>query len=115
MPITLKHQSSGMCPDSNIKSNILYSMEQIRGVNVSEIRLLFDSSPPPRFIVFFSFASIIPWGVKGVFSILLGGMLLSSSFVSLTSTLLFPIASLSKCSLKICKKTLERIYDVFHL
>ena len=44
-PITLKHQSSGMCTDSNIKLNILYSMEQIRGVNVSEISLLFDPSP----------------------------------------------------------------------
>ena len=71
-----------MCPDSNIKLNILYSMEKIRGVNFSEIRLLFDPSPPIFF--YFAEASVIFWGVKGLFSILLGGMLLSSPFVSLT-------------------------------
>ena len=76
-------------------------MERIRGVNVSEIRLLFSSEPLD--LLFFSFAkaSIIFWGVKGLFSISLGGILLSSPFVSLTSPRSFPSASFSKCSLNI--------------
>ena len=49
----------------------------MHGVNVSEMRLLFD--PSPLIYCFFSFdiASTISWGVKGLFSISSGGMLLS--------------------------------------
>ena len=59
-------------------------MEKICGVNVSKIRLLFHPSPPIYCFFYFAEASASSWGVKGLFSILLGGMLLSSPFVSLT-------------------------------
>ena len=75
------------------------------GVNVSEIRLLFDPSPPPPDLLFLNFAkaSIISLGVKDLFSI----SLLSSPFVSLTSPLSFTSASFSKCSLNISKDKLQ--------
>ena len=46
-------------------------MEKIRGVNFSEIRLLFDPSPPIYLFFYFAEASVIFWDVKGLFSILL--------------------------------------------
>ena len=59
-----------MCPDPNIKLNICVQLEKIRGVNVSEKRLLFDPSLPIyRFFFSFAKASVISWGVKGLFSI----------------------------------------------
>ena len=66
-------------------------------------------TPPPPDLLFFSFvkASIIYWGVKGLFSISLGGMLPSSPFVSLTSPLSFPSAGFSKCSFNIFKEILH--------
>ena len=42
-------------------------------------------------------SSVISWCVRGIFSILSGGKLLSLPFVSLTLPLSFPSVSFSKC------------------
>ena len=94
-----------MCPDSKIKLNILVYQGTNSWREYFRNSFIIRSEPPDLLFFSFAIASKISWGVKGLFSISLGGMLLSSPFVSHASPLSFPRASFSKCSLNISKES----------